>query len=160
MECISCNERIEGLRRYLGARSKNETIEIPWADFETVINIIDAKCDIQSFDYILAITRGGWIPSVILAHKHGKEVLPFQIRLTENDGINAVKTKPVFGQNIDFSILKNKKLLVIDDVFGSGATLSYVKKEILKFDPATVLTATCYINTNNYGSLSELVGSF
>ena len=141
--------------------AKNEIIKISWEDFERVVKAIDEKCNIKSFDYILAVTRGGWIPSVILSNKHGKEILPFQIRVTANDEPNADKNKPAIGQNIDFGILKNKRILVVDDIFGSGLTLNHVKKEILKFKPAAILTAVCYMNINNYKNeynLPDIIG--
>jgi len=130
--------------------AKNVIIKVSWADIEFVVKVIDKSCNIKSFDYILAITRGGWIPSVILSNKHGIEVLPFQIRLTANDEPNADKNKLEIGQNIDFSILKNKKVLVVDDIFGSGITLSHVKNVLSKFTPTIVSTVVCYMNTNNY----------
>ena len=92
-------------------------------------------------DVIVGISRGGWIPARILSD------------LLENPNIANIKVEfyldvyktvegPVITQPVSTSI-KNKKILVVDDVSDTGKTLKIVYEEMMK-EAREVRVATLY----------------
>lgn len=92
-------------------------------------------------DVIVGISRGGWIPARILSD------------LLENPNIANIKVEfyldvyktveePVITQPVSTSI-KNKKILVVDDVSDTGKTLKIVYEEMMK-EAREVRAATLY----------------
>lgn len=126
-----------------------EVEKFSWSDIEKICIDFKERCDFN-FEYIIAITRGGWIPSVILSHYFGiRKVIPFQIYETEDDAINSKKNKPLIGNNLNFKFIKNKTCLIVDDIFGTGATLHEVGKIIKKYTTKTK-SFVCVMNDSNY----------
>lgn len=124
-------------------------INFEWKNIENIC-IDFCNKNINKFDCIVAVTRGGWIPSVIISHRLNiRLVYPFQIYETVSDKINAVKEYPKIGANINFKILKNKKILIVDDIFGSGETLEKVVKYLKKYSN-NLVSFVCVLNEENY----------
>lgn len=108
------------------------------------------------FDCIIAITRGGLIPAVIISHHLGiRIVYPIQIYETIDDNINSQKTNPILGNNIDFSFLKNKSILIVDDIIGSGATLDSTIRLLIEYTK-NIKSFVCFCNHCNYSGQYEL----
>ena len=129
-----------------------KTINITWENVEECIDVIHNQIDETNINYIVALTRGGWIPAVLLSQKTGIKPLPFDIHVTKDDSANSEMHKPVLGHNIDFTIVKNKNLLILDDIADSGISLDRARRELEKFKPANIKTAACYINTERFKS--------
>lgn len=53
------------------------------------------------------------------------------------------------GENINFKCLKNKKVLLVDDIYGSGATLDFVINDLSKYS-AEIYSFVCVQNLDNY----------
>lgn len=135
--------------------SNQKTIKINWNEIDCICKNFN-KLNTQNFDCIVAITRGGLVPSVILSHLLNiRFVYPLQVYETKDDTVNSLKSKPVFGENIDFKCLKNKKILLVDDIFGSGATLNFVINSLLKYS-TKIYSFVCVQNLNNYDSKYNL----
>lgn len=102
-------------------------------------------------DIIISIVRGGMIPSVLISHKlNVRNVLNITIKETVDDTINSKKLKPKIS---NISLLKEvtgKKILVVDDIVGSGETLKELKKEVIKYSPTEIRTAIFFINEVNW----------
>ena len=43
-----------------------------------------------------------------------------------------------------------KKILIVDDIVGSGKTIQLVKEQIQKSLPEKIMTAVCYVNQLNW----------
>lgn len=138
-----------------------KTIKLSWKQID---NIIEDFCNnnTKKFDYIIAITRGGLVPATMISHRLNiRKVFPLQVYETVDDTINAKKKEPKFGENIDFSFINGKKVLIVDDIIGSGATLSYVNEFLEKFKPKEKTSFCVIFNKGNYNkkySLSDCVG--
>ena len=91
------------------------------------------------------------IPSVILSHELNiRNVENIKSIETLNDEINAIKKKPIVDKNINLSNIKGKKVLIVDDILGSGATIKKIKEEVKKWKPKEVRTAICIVNEENW----------
>ncbi len=79
-------------------------------------------------DYIIGITRGGWIPSVLLSDELGiKNLLSIKI---EHWGITAQRDKKahlVVPLNLD---LEGKKILLVDDLTDTGESIQLALKHL------------------------------
>ncbi len=129
--------------------SKQKVIKISWDEIYKICSEF-ARKNIEKFDCIVAITRGGWVPSVILSHLLNiRLVYPLQIYETEDDTVNAIKNSPLLGENINFNCLKNKNILIVDDIYGSGATLNYVINYLNHYS-CTIQSFVCIQNLTNY----------
>lgn len=124
-------------------------IKFSWDEIHNICKEF-IKNNNKEFDCIVAITRGGLVPSVIISHLLDiRLVYPLQVYETESDVVNSFKKKPVFGENINFECLKNKKVLLVDDIYGSGATLDFVINDLSKHF-AEIYSFVCVQNLDNY----------
>lgn len=129
--------------------SQNEIIKFEWKEIYSLCEEF-CKSNKQDFDCIIAITRGGWIPGVIISHiLKIRMVYPLQMYETISDDINAQKLPPKFGVNIDFECIKDKKVLIIDDILGSGATLENAVNFVKSYTK-NIKTYVLVRNLNNF----------
>lgn len=135
--------------------------KIIYFDWNTITEIVrDMGRDIKNTynpEIIISIVRGGMIPSVILSHNLNiRWVKNIKVTETVNDEINAIKQEPIIDTNIDLSEIKGKKVLIVDDILGSGATIRKVKQEVKKWQPKELKTAICIVNEDNWEKSNNL----
>lgn len=128
------------------------TLKLSWKDME---NIIDKTISIIEQDYlpdiIIAIQRGGCIPSVILSHRLGiREMISVDVKITVNDSINSPKITPAIQHNPCINKISKKKILIIDDIVGSGKTFNILIDYVKRFDPAEIRSFVCAVNKSNW----------
>lgn len=141
---------------------------ISWKEITDIINYMGSNIEkTYKPEIIISIVRGGMIPSVILAHTlNVRNVENIKSIETLNDEINAIKQEPIIDTNINLSNIKGKKVLIVDDILGSGATIKKIKEEVKKWKPKEIRTAICIVNeenweksnTNNYKDEIEYIG--
>ena len=105
---------------------------LSWPDVDKLIDHLIPQFETE-FDSMLIITRGGIIPGGILAEAMNlKEVLTASVDFPAE--IDKEKSKlfawPKFNQFPSDSLIEGKKVLVIDDVWGSGRTITTAKNRI------------------------------
>lgn len=105
-----------------------------WNEFESEIQHLNAKIDFKP-DYIVGIVRGGLIPSRMLS-KLMKIKAMFCINIEKRDN------ERIVSSNVEFS-LKDKKILLIEDMLETGKSL-LVAKKWLEEKGAEVKTACLY----------------
>lgn len=82
-------------------------------------------------EVIISVVRGGMVPSVILSHALGiRKVENIKSIETISDEINAIKLEPIIDKNVNLSEIRRKKVLIVDDILGSGATIRKIKEEV------------------------------
>lgn len=138
---------------------------------ETKINIIEwSKIDEISLDIaeriikdnynpdiIISIVRGGMVPSVILSHKLNiRDIENIVIKETIDDSINAQKITPQIQENKYLNRITNKKVLIVDDIVGSGNTLKKLNKEIKKYNPREIKSAIYFVNKLNWNKANDI----
>lgn len=105
-----------------------------------------------TFDAMAIITRGGIVPGGLLAEALDiKKILTAAVDFVELDLPNVkLAALPSFLQFPEERLLKAKRILIVDDVWGSGRTITAVKDKI---QAAQGLPSTCVLHYNPYRSL-------
>ena len=112
--------------------SYNETLKL----FEKI------KEDNYLPDIVIGIARGGWIPARLLADFFVlRQTANMKVEAYEMIGEKGVNAK--ITQDIEIAI-DGKKVLVIDDIADSGASLKMALESLLKRNPAELKTATLF----------------
>jgi len=103
---------------------------LTWDDVDHLIDVLLPQLT-GAFDAILLITRGGIVPGGLIS-----EALDIKVVLTAavHFPVDIAQTKllawPEFLQFPDESLLAGRRILVVDDVWGSGRTITAVKSRI------------------------------
>ena len=125
---------------------------ISWDEVEKLIDHLMPQLE-QAFEAMLMITRGGIIPGGMLAEAMCMEAIftaavdfPAEIERQRN-GLFAW---PRFIQFPDDKLLRGKRVLIVDDVWGSGRTITAVKNRV---SAAGGLPYTCVLHFNPYRNL-------
>ena len=87
--------------------------------FQKDINTLLKKIEVskRKFDYILALSRGGLVPGVVLSHKLKIPLIPQMWSTRDYKSLNVHTTW------IPDQIKEGKKFLVVDDIYDSGETI-------------------------------------
>lgn len=125
---------------------------LTWDDVSALIECLVPQFQ-TGFDAVLIITRGGIIPGGILCEALDiHDVLtaavdfPFEVRRKEA----RLLAWPQFIQFPDDSQLRGRRILVVDDVWGSGRTITAVKNRV---SAVGGLPSTCVLHFNPRRSL-------
>jgi len=123
-----------------------------WVEIENIIHQLATEIKkTYNPDILISAVRGGMIPSVILSHiLNVRDIQNVNIKETISDDINAKKNTPVLDNNLNLNNITGKKVLIVDDILGSGATIRTLKDEIKKWNPKEIKTAVCIINEENW----------
>lgn len=101
---------------------------LSWADVDRLIEELLPQFR-GAYDALLMITRGGIVPGGILS-----EALDIKYILTAavefHTGVQKRLAWPTFLQFPAESLLRNRRVLVVDDVWGSGRTIMTVKSRV------------------------------
>lgn len=106
----------------------------------------DLCLEIEKFnpDIILGIARGGLYPATLISHILQKELYPIRITRRVND---IVKYKTPVWLMKPPEIVKEKKVLIVDEVCDSGETLEIVRKSVEELEAKEIKTAVLYSHT-------------
>lgn len=134
---------------------QDEMVVCSWPDIKGWCKKLANQLWYNEIDFIIGIGRGGLIPAVMIS-----QYLKINMATVMVSSYDKKKSSGIMESNWEFSIPdqndkswmnSNAKILVIDDIFETGATMNKVKKMIRKkFNPATLLTAVLiYKSVNN-----------
>lgn len=125
---------------------------LTWNDVDKLIDHLLPQFE-ADFEAMVMITRGGIIPGGMLAEAMGiTHILtaavdfPAQIEMARNK----LMAWPQFIQFPDDALLRSKYTLIIDDVWGSGRTITSVK---IRVSAAGGFPYTCVLHFNPYRNL-------
>jgi hypoxanthine phosphoribosyltransferase len=93
-------------------------------------------------DIIVGISRGGWVPARIISDLLEKAVLA-NVSVEFYEQLGETKGKPTITQPISISV-KEKKLLLVDDVADTGQSLALVKKYLKDVGALEIKIASVY----------------
>ena len=118
---------------------------VTWNDVEEAIRRIADKIQASSFkpEVIVGVMRGGIIPGRLLADRLGiEDIGVIEVKLYISAGQRG--ERPYLRQPLTLSI-KDKRVLLVDDVSDSGLTLQFSVQTLSLYMPAEIKTATLYI---------------
>jgi len=123
----------------------NWEFEIPtWERIYELLLDLSSKIRGAGFkpDIILGIARGGLLPTRILSDLlENPEIAHVKVELYV--GVAETKEEPVLTQPVSMSV-KNKKVLVVDDVADTGKSLALVQEHLKEQGATDVKAATIY----------------
>ena len=117
---------------------------VSWDEIYTMlVNLADKiKKDRFKPDVIVGVSRGGWPPARVLSDLLENPELA-NVKVEFYVGVNETKKEPVITQPISVPV-KNKKVLVVDDVADTGRSLLLVRQHLLENGAKEVKVATIY----------------
>lgn len=125
---------------------------ITWNEVQQLIDHLMTQFE-HEYQAMLMITRGGIIPGGMLAEAMGVTHIltaavdfPAEIQNEENK----LLVWPQFIQFPDLDTLSGRRVLVVDDVWGSGRTITAVKNRV---SAAGGNPYTCVLHFNPYRNL-------
>ncbi len=125
---------------------------ITWEEVEKLVDHLIPQFQ-MGFDAMVIITRGGIIPGGLLCEALNIEsVLTAAVDFPFGSKIDTAKLLawPQFIQFPDDDQLEDRKLLVVDDVWGSGRTITAVRNRIVAVEG---MPLTCVLHYNPYRNL-------
>jgi hypoxanthine phosphoribosyltransferase len=101
---------------------------ITWAELDRLVGVL--ADDVRGeFDLLLAITRGGLVPAGMLAYRLGiRDILVAAVAYYDEAG--APGRAPTFLQFPEENLVRGRRILVVDEVWDSGATIHAVTERI------------------------------
>jgi len=127
---------------------------LSWEDVDKLIDVLIPQ--IQGFGYfngMIMITRGGVIPGGLLAEALGIQHLltaAVDFPAAQTQGTPGLMAWPQFLQFPDSSLLANRRILIVDDVWGSGRTSISVRERVIAANATAMM---CVMHYNPYKSL-------
>jgi hypoxanthine phosphoribosyltransferase len=108
-------------------------------------------------DIVVGITRGGLIPAVLCSHRLGvRDLRTVEITHTTSDGPHAAKyAQPRLANPASIGDIAGRDVLVIDDVAGTGDTLTAAATLLTTARAQRVRTAVCVVNDCNWRRATE-----
>lgn len=130
---------------------------LSWSDVDTLIDHLVPQFEIE-FDAIVMITRGGIVPAGLLAeYMHTREIFTASVDFPAETASETKRHKegkllawPKFVQFPLAEKVTGKNILIVDDVWGSGRTITAVKNRLAA---AAARPYTCVLHYNPYRSL-------
>jgi uncharacterized protein len=123
---------------------------LSWTDVDTLVDVLVPQFH-GTFDAMVIITRGGIVPGGLISEVLDlKQILTASVDFPDQSSQTPLLTWPNFLQFPDESLLRGKRLLVVDDVWGSGRTITAVKNRVLG---AGGMPELCVLHYNPHRSL-------
>lgn len=125
---------------------------LSWSDVDRLVDtLVPQLRTVGSFDALLMVTRGGLVPGGLLCEAlEISYVLTAAVRFSVDNERAQLAALPTFLQFPTDDLLNRRKLLIIDDVWGSGRTSTAVKN---RCEAAGGYPFTCVFHFNPYRSL-------
>jgi uncharacterized protein len=129
---------------------------LTWNDVDKLIDHLIPQFETE-FDAMVVITHGGIVPGGILAEALkindifiASVDFPNEMESEQQREKNRLLAWPQFLQFPENELLRGRRLLVVDDVWGSGRTMTAVKNRITG---SAGIASTAVLHFNPYRSL-------
>ena len=125
---------------------------LSWNDIDRLLDVLLGQLrQAGSFEVMLMITRGGVVPGGLVGEALDiKNILTAAVKFPSELGTKPLAAWPEFLQFPDDALLKGRRTLVVDDVWGSGRTMAAVTG---RAHAADARPATCVFHFNPNRSL-------
>lgn len=127
---------------------------VSWEEVDKLVDHLLTQFDTE-FSGMVIITRGGIVPGGMLAESMGithvlTAAVDFPFELESEQEKARLMVWPKFIQFPKTEQLEGRRILVVDDVWGSGRTITSVKNRV---SSAGAFPYTCVMHFNPYRSL-------
>ncbi len=102
---------------------------IDWSEVDWLVRSIVRRVPIEPYDVVLVITRGGMVPACLISERlHLRNIMVAAVQFHTRDGGSL--DEPVFWQFPDDDLLRDKSVVIVDDVWDSGRTAVAVRDRV------------------------------
>jgi len=124
-------------------------LNISWSDVARLCRHLVEKIE-ESFhpDVVVGITKGGVIPGAIIASMLGRDFYPVHVTRREQDVVT--RHKPALLAKIPVDVVKDRRVVVVDDIVVSGDTLRVAVDECWAQGAAEVRTAALFLHSTSH----------
>lgn len=125
---------------------------LSWDDVDKLIDHLIPQFD-EEFDAMVLVTRGGIIPGGMLAEAMGiTDILTAAVDFPAQMEMQKAKLMawPQFIQFPEADVISGRRVLIVDDVWGSGRTITAVK---IRVSASGGFPSTCVMHFNPYRNL-------
>jgi hypoxanthine phosphoribosyltransferase len=95
-------------------------------------------------EIILAVGRGGFYPGTLIAHLLRAEIYPVRLSRRVNDIVRYERPQWLVRPP---ALVKDRRVLVVDEIASTGETITQVKAEVERLGAAEVRSAVLYAHT-------------
>jgi hypoxanthine phosphoribosyltransferase len=134
--------------------TRNGVLPISWDDFHGLCRALAQAVVDYAPEILLPVGRGGFYPGTLLAHILQAEVFPVRVSRRVNDRV--VHAQPQWLLEPPMQV-QGKRVLVVDEICGSGQTLHMVIERCLEMGAAAVRSAVLYAHSWSTG-LPDYIG--
>jgi hypothetical protein len=117
---------------------------ISWEDFHGICKALAKAVSRFQPEIILAIGRGGYYPGTLLAHMLQVEIYPVRVSRRVNDMVKYQSPQWLVEPP---SLVKGCRVLVVDEICGSGETITMVKEKVESLGAKECRSAVLYAHT-------------
>ncbi len=129
---------------------------LTWNDVDQLIDHLIPQFETE-FDAMIMVTHGGIIPGGLISEALKLDTIltaavdfPNEMQLEDERKKGRLLAWPKFVQFPDDTLLSGKRVLVVDDVWGSGRTITAVRNRVVS---AGGQPYTCVFHFNPYRNL-------
>lgn len=122
---------------------------LSWQEIDHCVLLLRDALDGQAFDEIVGISRAGLVVSVLLAHALGmRSMSVIELQITRDDTIEAEKLDDVRVVRLpECERIAGRRVLLADDIVGSGKTMAKAR-ELLLHDLGAASLTSCALVVN------------
>lgn len=137
----------------LPAGRRHETMRKDYLDWVAVDELIQRLLALlpRTYDYVMAVTRGGMIPAALISYRGRLRNVLVAVEQPASD-VHEIFGRPTFCEFPADPLLKGKRILVVDSVWGTAAALMAVKTRIEQAGGAADL---CVLHYRPQGAWNE-----
>jgi hypoxanthine phosphoribosyltransferase len=95
---------------------------LSWSDIEAAADHINSNIRRFLPNWIIGLSRGGLPLAVMLSHRMSVPMLSMAVQLRDGEGVDPIDEIV----RISHKIRKNERVLIVDDINDSGATLDLI----------------------------------
>jgi hypothetical protein len=119
-----------------------EYLRLSWRDIEEQCKELARRIKERklSFDLIIALARGGWVPGRLLSDYLGNDEL-YTVRVKYYAGVGRRREKPLILHPTQFDIA-GKKVLLVDDIADTGESLLAAIEHLRQRGAGSIYVAT------------------
>ncbi|MEO8609685.1 MAG: phosphoribosyltransferase family protein [Chloroflexota bacterium] len=127
-----------------GYENRNGIRLISWEDFHGICKGLAQAVEAFKPEIILAVGRGGFYPGTLISHILRTEIYPVRVSRRVNDVVQF--DNPQWHVRPP-DIVKDKRVLIVDEISSSGETLQVVKDEAERLGASEVRCAVMYAHS-------------
>ncbi len=102
---------------------------LSWEEIQSLVDYLIKTYLTETYDAMLVITRGGMVPGCLISEKIDLRNILVAAVVYYTD-VDQALDKPIFLQFPSDTLLSGKRILLVDDVWDSGRTITAVKERL------------------------------